>query len=387
MAASFDEALAAENANPPPEKTDTPPLAEKKVEKQPAAKAEVKSEFPDEILLGKKDEKPSEDEDDKVLKERPTGQIKHDHFDRLQQAANRKVEAKAAEALALKTELETLRVKASAPDEQTTKTLAELRTEADKYKEELSKVAFERHDPGYQKVIKQQDAFRSLAMEAAKAAGSDEKVVEAAFRIGGVRGLALIRDSDIDVDTKSYINSQLGQHDQKELERQEMVAGSKAALEQEAQRAAVQRTQREAHFQKIETEATERVRKEMETKLPSLQKVEGNEEWNTKVVEATHRRAKEILDFRSDDPAVVAEFASRNAYLQANAEVVDRMNTVYREKINALIKENAALKGGSPHINGNGNQTKSGRDTSKLSPEDQLKASFEDAMANPANRA
>lgn len=388
--ATFDEAVAAHPAPTiepatDPVKTDGPKVEPRKMEESKKTEADTQ-EFPDEVLLGKAPENKPEENPDAIFDEAPKGPVKHEHFAKVQQTAKERVAAVKAEADALKAELESLRSRATQPNEDHEKTVTELRREITEHREELSRVAFEKHDPEYNKAIRVQESNKGLAVAAAKAAGVDEKLVETAFRLGGPQGLSILREAEVETSTLTYVAGLLAQNDQQEASKAEMAKNSRDILSARQQQAQAQAAAKEAHIQKIETATFARVRAEME-KHPELQPLPGHDRWNGQL-QNFHNRAQEVLDFRSDNLEETSEFVARNAYAVARSELNETLNKMLRDKCNALIQENASLKGGSPHINGGGNQTKTGGpDLSKMTDEERSKAIFEEAINNPRNRA
>lgn len=360
---------------------DPAPGTEVKTEAAPTTETKA-PEVPPEFLGISKEATPDPLEADRaLLKERPKGPIKHDHFTTVQTAAERLVaeaEKRATDALARAEAAEKQR---GVPNEEASKKLEQLQQERDDYLSRLERQAA-KDSPRYkQQFTDPKDAISSRLANRAKELGVDSETVENALRSSFKRRLEIVDSLEIGETAKSALTHIMEQHDAITQQEESFLAKSREELTAWQQQ---EKAQAEAHDKQraeVESRVFKEVSEGMRTRFAPFQRVEGNAAWNAQA---------EALE------AEAAKYYNGQVPLKDLAEVVhyglgarvleEKIIPALRAQNKALSDENARLKVGQPSANGAQPNGRVGQpDQSHMTPEERAMDTFRRAQAGALN--
>lgn len=342
---------------------------------KPVAKAAdetTKTGIPDELMSdGKK--APEVDPDETLLTDKPTGPIKHDHFERLQAKARRDIEAARKELDEYKVKVKEFEGRTGQPDEKTKAELESIRKEKAEFEAELERLAFERSPQFKKQFIARETATVERAKKAFTDAGGDVSLLPEIMAASGARRFQLLDDLDISQSAKHYLITTLSEHDAIQSEKTEALSQSRerlTAYEQE------QQAEREAHQAK-RTSDLSKLMDDVLTRTASefapLRKVEGNAAWNAEVDERM-ARVRRIAIGESNDKEILEVVARGVA-----AERIDQMFQTVRDENKKLREKIAGLEAASPSTaNGHATTALNANET----PEDRWERAQAAAMGN-----
>lgn len=386
MMASFDEATAARADSISNDATVQPPAKAEPAKVAPAKAAEPAkvedSEFPEELLSGKAAEPTAdapETEDqrsarvDKILSERPKGQIKHDHFEIVQNAAKEEVTWHRAELKKFKTDLEKLRANAGKLPEDHVREVEATKKQLTEAREELSRVAFERTPEFRERFTDREARLVGLAEKAAKDNGIDPKIIKNALASSGKQRFEILEGAgELSPGALSYISNVLAQHDDLQEEKATVLSQSKEryAQWQEAQKA--QGAQRDAQQKAIEQQAFEEAGKALAAKHRLFQEAKGEKFKATQ--SAALAEAKRIFHEGNLSEVELATVAHKAAMFDVQERFLDH---VVAER-NSLKAKVAELTAAGPQVNGSAQQRPL-NDEAGLTEEQRMERSWQEA--------
>lgn len=340
---------------------------------EPAStKAEQKGvEIPDSILGIKKQEDP--DDFDSIIKEAPKGQIKHEDFKRVKDAAERRVNAQKAELDQLRTELEKHKGK-TAPDEFVAE-LERYKTKAAEYEAALERQAVRDSPKFKQQFTDKETAIAERLKRTATEMGLDNDTIQNALNSSLKRRSELLEALEMPSSVRGAIDHLMVQHDLLQDEKGKFLeTASETHRQWQAEQKLAMEAQdkeRTAYESKLFNDAVEKLSK---TFTP-LQKVEGNDAWNASVDE---RIAKARLAWEGKlDASTVAEVP----IVAAGAEILIEINRRQHEKLQEMAAELAALKLAQPNANGSGAKVDTRQGTAKPGTTEAYMETFNRAQA------
>ncbi len=265
--------------------------------KEPAAKKEVDSELPDVVLHGvkapakevkKADEYQPTEEDLKLLEERPTGQIKHDHFERIQKAANFKIKAEQARVAEYEAKLKDFETKAKAPavlDEESKARVAEYEQKVKERDELLARIAYQETE-GYKDdfTIPEKRIVDGMKSTVQKL-GVEEDVVDSLLHMSEAKRYKALDELDIPESARSALATKLVQYDDLQADKAKALsASSKNLTEWQAQQKSAEE---KAQKQRMDEEA--RIFMQVGQKMAEVHEmyapIPGDNKWNAGIEE------------------------------------------------------------------------------------------------------
>lgn len=382
MAAAFEEAHKARLANNGAEQSPGVTTAEP-AKAAPAAKAAdsapAADEFPSEVLEGKAPEpdpkKKEEEEDLEILKTKPTGQIKHEHYERQQLAANRRVDAANAERDKLRDDLEKLRTSATQFPAEKAKAYEQTQKDLDAARDELKRVAYERTPEFRERFTDREADLVKRAEETAKDFGIDAKVIKNALSASGKARFEILENAgELPASALSYLSNLLANHDQLQSEKASVLSQSKERYVVYEQQQQAHAKAQEAERKQRETEAFDGALAKLSAQFEPFIEVKGNDAWN-KSREDDIAAARKLY---SDGNASEEELAEV-ALTAIGAKKLHKMFKTLQSRYNALVQKNAELTAAGPQVNGTG-QHRNLTDDSHLSEEQRSMRSWEESM-------
>lgn len=359
------------NAEPPaPEPTPAPEPKAK--ESAPPAKDESDIQIPKEFLEDKTAE-PVVDEYEELIKQKPSGQMKHEHWERIKQVAQTKVDEISKERDALRAELEE-RKKLPLPKEfeEEITTLREAKKKADADRERF---AYRESESYHKDFVQPDEQLRDQVRAIGKEYELDAKGLETILESKGRRRDEAVDELEISSSAKDRLNGLLKDIDLLDGRRQAALSRSDAEMK------AIRTEEMRQQKAKAEAEAAEDERvwnKALETaraKLVGFRKEPGNDGWNQKV-EENEALAKDYFSGRCSAEQV-AEISLRGINSLMQDKVIEAM-----KKENAELKKtNAALTAANP---GGGAAPGTKPNTDGMSTDQQVMASVA-GLFNPAN--
>lgn len=363
-------------ANDPPVVTKAEPAKAKAAELAPAA-----DEFPAEVLEGKPspaapDPEAEEKADMELIKQRPTGQIKHDHFETVQKAAQRRVDAANAKATKHLAELETARKTSGKPSEEDAKAIELTRKERDELKAELQRVAYERTPEFRERYTDRETNIRQLAEAAAKDAGIDPKLIANAMAASGKHRFEILESAEpsLTAGTLAYVSNLLATYDQVQIEKSSALSQSKERYASYQQQEQAQAKAQEAERKQREEAAFDGALKKLSAQFEPFRKVEGNEPWN-KGIDDDIAAARKLYNDGNASEEELAEVA----LTAIGAKKLHKMFKTLQARYNALAQKNAELTAAGPQVNGTG-QHRTSADDSHLTEEQRSMRIYEESM-------
>lgn len=367
---AFTSAPAADPPNPEPPAT---PAAEAKPEPETPAPA---TEIPEQFLgLEKNPDEPDPlAEARAILQERPKGPIKHDNFQRQQDAANRLVADLETRLKAAEQRAEEAAKTSGAIPEDFTKQHEAMKAELEDYRGRLERHAVTETPKFKAQFTDRETAIAERLNTRAKELGVDADTVDAALRSGFKRRLDLLDGLEISESGKAALSQIMDQHDAIQQEKQSFLAKSKEELGAwQAQERQLQEA-RDKERTDFEERTFTAVSEEMRKTFAPFQRVEGNSAWNQQA-ELLETEAKKY--FNGQMPL---KDLAEVVHLGLGARILDqKIVPALRAKVNELSKELASLKVGQPTANGL-HPHKAGnaqpQDDANLTPEQRAQATF-----------
>lgn len=326
-----------------------PPVKPAKEPEKPAKQEKQDDGAPEDILMGiqKKPEKEEAkpDEDDEILERRPEGQIKHDHFAKVQETAKRRIaaEREQREALAKRVaEYEEKLSKAGMSEEALAKAekLAKDLAERD---ELLARIAFEKTPKFREQFTAREEAIQGQVAETLKDLGADADTARQLFNSSGRRRFELLDSLDIPDSAKAAISTLLVNNDQLQRDKSDAIARSRERMtEWETERQSAEKAEFEKRMseeKRIFAEAGQEVAQEFEPFMP----IEGNAKWNANVANLEKESERYLhgeCDFKELSKIVRYGVGAKWQH--------DNLVVPLREKVKSLMAENAKLKGVGP---------------------------------------
>lgn len=380
---AFDRATEGMHETAPADRKPEPVIETPKEEKKTeATNGELK--IPEHLLTGEDPKAPKQDEPedlDKLFSEEPKGQLKHEHYKKVQQGAKTAVEKARAELTALREEYETHKKSNGKVPESFQKEYEATKAELAKYREAIQRSDLQ-NDPAFVgKYQPREDAKRRQLTTAAKELGLDAELVETALHSSYKRRLEIVRDLTSSLDTAEGAQGDLmglmrAYDDIQEEKRSELEKAGETAAAYHKERQA-QREAEEARIRKEEDNVFSEALEDAKKKLFPFQRVEGNEAWNKQadsLIEEAKRRFNEGSNLRE-----VADTYLQGVAYKVQATVLQQAQKDLKEARAQIAK----LTGASPS-GGNGPGYKAEDKT--LSKEEQVMRAFDRAIEGAANQ-
>lgn len=315
--------------------------------KAPAAeppKAAPTDTIPDELLRGSKpDQIDHAQEFEKLITEKPTGQIKHEHFAKVQEGAKAEVARIRAELETARKELEQ-RKSSPVPEEhqERFKTVSEA---LEKANAELERTAYERSPKFREKFTERENALRESVKTIGKDYSLDDDTVSTILNASGKRRDELVDGLDISEGAKRRLDAHLSSLDV-------------LARDREADLGKAREANREQEMQAQEKEKAEQVRTQVElkkigveimdlakTKLSGFQPIDGNPAWNAEV-QARQAAFEDALMGRGVTVAEKAEAYALALDHPVQVHINERLRARLKEEMDKNAKLTAAVPNG-----------------------------------------
>lgn len=340
---------------------------------EPAStKAEQKGvDIPDSILGIKKQEDP--DDFDSIIKEAPKGQIKHEDFKRVKDAAERRVNAQKAELDQLRTELEKHKGK-TAPDEFVAE-LERYKTKAAEYEAALERQAVRDSPKFKQQFTDKETAIAERLKRTATEMGLDNDTIQNALNSSLKRRSELLEALEMPSSVHSAVLNLMVQHDLLQDEKGKFLeTASETHKQWQAEQKLAMEAQdkeRTAYEEKTFSETVE----ELAKSFAPLQKVEGADAWNQQV-EAIKKDAKEYFNGQRTLPEL-AKVVVKGVGAMAYEAIMAKKDAIIKE----MADELAALKLAQPSANGSGAKVDTRQGTAKPGTTEAYMETFNRAQA------
>lgn len=331
--------------------------------KEPVAKAstngtapEKTDEFPDELVGGKEPVVAAPEEDpDAILNEVPKGQVKHEHFEKVQKTAKERVAAARAEADQLRAEVAKLKTAPSselAPEH--VKTLQALKAERDEALERAGRNDYAGTDEFQKRFTAKESRIAASLTATAEAVGADKETIAALPHLSLKKRMAMLDEAELNQSARSRIDVLLVEYDNLQEEKSEELTNWKAnAASRQQRNAAQQQAQAEAEEREYET-AFKEVSAELFEHEP-FRLIEGNEKWNA-VAMKNRANAEEIMKGNLSKKAV-ARAAGHAAGYETLLGMLRQAQTKNKDQAVRLSK----YEKNSPSITSTPASTNSGR--------------------------
>lgn len=344
-----------------------------------ASSGTTTDEFPDEVLSGKPaepkpDPKKAEQEDDAILSERPQGQIKHDHFQKVQDAANRKVKAKDEIIEKFRADLEKLRTTAGKPSEEQQKALEQAQKDLARHRDRLALVDYQGTDEFKEKFTDPEASIRTRLLNKGKELGVESDLLERALLASGKFRDQILDQAELSGNAATAINTLLTQYDLLQDAKTAALGQSKeryaAHLQQQKAIEAQQMEQRKA----IEKQTFEQARSNLAEKFPLFRPAQEGTKFQARQAEALAKA--EAYFFNGSIPDIeLAEVAYKASMFDEQNRWLDHVTkerNAFREKI-------AELTAANPGVNGNGHRPNLNDDMAGLTEEQRSMRIFEES--------
>lgn len=376
----FEENLKAANATPettPAETPAAPAKPEVRTETKPAEATPANDGIPDEFL-GIEPAKPAEDPDAKLLDEQPTGQVKHEHFTKLQTLSKARIKAAEDKLAQVEAQLKDVQSKGGV-DDKTKAQLEALQKRADEAEERLNRAHFER-SPQFQKMVERAEKSISDAKTYLEGTEIDSNVVDLAAKAKGAARIKILKEAGADAEQIAAIAPYLANYDSIRADQDSALASHKeTAAKWESEQKSVREAE-EARIKKEDERVFDSVLSKTQASMVAYRKVQGNDAWNSGVDELIAKAREHFSGQVSVEEAAEVVIAGVGAIRTA------QINTRLLERLAAANKKIAELTSAQPG-NSNGRSANGATiDESKLSEEDRLKSAFERNLAAAQGR-
>lgn len=341
---SWNEAMKAAGADDPPVPTPSE-QPEKVVATANGTKpVETKTdEFPDEIIdIAKPAEIVPAEDPDAIFNETPKGQVKHEHFTKVQQTAKERVAAARAESDTLKAEIAKLKTSGTGelPAEHV-KQVEELRAEREALLERLGQSDYARTDEFAAKFTNKEGAIAKSLAETAEAAGADKETITALLHVPLKKRMAMLDEAELNPSARGRVDALLVRYDEIQQDKAAELANWKTEAAHRQQTQQAQQQARAAAEEKQYNDAFTEVTKELFETEP-FRIIPGNEKWN-ETANRNRANASEIIKGNLSPAAVV-----RAGVHAAGYETLLGMFRQVQARARDLAAENTKLKGNSP---------------------------------------
>lgn len=289
---------------------------------------------------GAKPEAKPEDDFDKLISEKPQGQIKHEHFERVQTGAKKAVEQARAELAALKAELEK---RGNGNSAELQKELDAIREAKSKLEEELERTALERHPKFREKYDAKEEGLRTQIERITKELGLDEDAIASAVSSSGKRRFSIMDDIEMSSTARSHLINLMADLDKTQSDKQAEIGKSRERLrewQQEQEASAKLREERErAEEDRIFNSALEQAK----SKLPAFRYIDGDTKFNSGVDERI-ALAKRIFNGESNHQEV-AELTLRGIAATVDEKIIKNQAAKITEMTDTIARLTAASPG------------------------------------------
>lgn len=335
-------------------------------------KADVKDDgIPDELIGGKKPEPKAEDDWDKFVKEEPQGQIKHEHYKRQREIAQKRIDALAAQVQQAQEKL-TAAEKRGVPEDilNRTKKLEDTLAEREAV---LERIAVQESPKFKERYTAKEAAITQSLDKAAAEIGVDKEVLHQAMNSSLKRRAALLEE--VDPAYRGYIDGLMLQHDMLQQDKTQFLNQSREAQAQWQREQQEQMTRAEQERAAHEDKTFNAVLDEMGKKFAPFQEIEGNEQWNSQV-RALREEAKKYFNGQ-----VPLDELARAVVRGVGSPMQDKIISKQAERIKAMQEEIAALKTAQPGSNGHLPNADGKVDMSNMSADERARATWAQYVA------
>jgi hypothetical protein len=284
----------------------------------------------------------------------------------LQAALDRQaeLEKKIGQGDASKTEMDELRKKLEAEH-----------TRASEIEEQFNKVAFEKSPKFQAQYVEQEKTALDLAKSYLDGTDVKQDIIDLAAHATGRKRIEILRDAGVDDTIIAAITPHLANFDTIQRTKQNALANwkteSKNELEAQQARAAQDRQKRAEQENKVWDSIVSK------SDLLPLRTSQDNPEWNNRG-EELRTRAKEIFNGNGADLPTYAETILKGVAYDVQQEVIDHLRTELQNARAENSKLKSAAPGGSLSA---GTNDGAPVDTSKLSPDERAKSTFNQELA------
>lgn len=313
---------------------------------KPAKQEKQDDSVPDDILMGiqKKPEKEEAkpDEDDEILERRPEGQIKHDHFAKVQETAKRRIaaEREQREALAKRVAEYEEKLSKTGMSEEALAKAEKLAKDLAERDELLARIAFERTDKFKNEFLSKEDRIIGRMKSTLKDFGADESLAEKLLHLSPKKRHEALIEADI---PESAMSAAFDSYDDVQDAKKQAIANSREEMAKwETERQSAEKAEFEKRMseeKRIFAEAGQEVAQEFEPFMP----IEGNAKWNANVANLEKESERYLhgeCDFKELSKIVRYGVGAKWQH--------DNLVVPLREKVKSLMAENAKLKGVGP---------------------------------------
>lgn len=349
--------------------TEEKPKVEEKKETGKDAKKE-ESAIPDDFL----GETTPANDFDSLMAEEPKGQVKHDHFKRVKEAAK-------AEVARIRAELDAVRKKVPGDDyvpEKLSKLIEEQKSLLAKREETIARLSVERSERFHELFTVKEEGILARLNKTAKELGIDEDIVPRLLGASVKKREEILSDAELNIAGSGMIGAILDHHDQLSSEKQAFLENWKSNSVKLEEQARAEEDARNAKIKEHEERIFDGVLKDMAGKYAFLQKKEGKDDWN-RAIDDDIATAKK---FMSGD--FTAEEFSEVVLAGASAKRMYGMFELARDKYLAAFKELSELKAAGP-ATPRGPDGSSEPDLSKMTPDERAAWTFRNSVANAEN--
>lgn len=351
------------------------------------AKPEVKAKEPEKpaetefdpvmgIVPKKEEEAKPEEIDYSILDKRPEGQIKHDHFSKVQAIAKGEREQR----LAIEKRIAEYEAKAKEPiglDEATKGKLSEYEKAVKERDEILAKVAFEQTPQFKERFVKPEASLRGQIETTLKELGQDSDMASTLLAMGSKKRYEALEGMDIPQAAVADLTGILRAHDNLQRDKSEAIADSHrhlTAYQEEQKGAAEAESKRRMEEEnQIFMRVGEKVSKEYEP----FMRIEGNADWNSGVDERNSEALKYLHGEKSfEDLSEIVRYGVGAKFQH------DKIVMPLRAKVNELTERVSKLTAVSP---GARPQTDTKAPVRKMSADEEARETFRREMGQIHN--
>lgn len=337
-----------------------------------------KSDIPDSIL-GIEETKPKEEEED-VYNLLPKGQIKREHFKKVQEKAKADIAAEKARYEALQKEHEEYRgkYKEDYVPETFKKEYETLKARDEEREQEFRRLNIQHSREFKEKFTNRQDNISKMLKNTAEELEIPQSTIDSLLRASPKRRVEIFSDLDAPIEAKSQIITLLQKNDEVELEKGAFMENWKQEADRMDQERILNEDKRKAQIKELENKDFDLTWDEMSKDFGALQEIKGNDSWN-KGIEELRREARAVFDGDFS-----AKSVARLAIGGLAAQRIYGMFEMARNKVQELHKEVQSLKAANPSAPPPGSKIQA-VDDSKLSMEERAKRTFDTIVGAASN--
>lgn len=347
-----------------------------------AAPATTTPEVPPEFLGITKDATPDPLEADRaLLKERPKGPIKHDHFTTVQTAAERLVAEAEQRATAALARAEAAEKQRGVPNEEAAKKLERIQQERDDLSERLLRQAAQDHPDFQTKFVSREKQIEERLMARAKDLGADAETIENALRSPFKRRLDILDGLEMSETAKSTLSKIMDEHDSVQQEKGAFLSKSREELTAWNEQQKADGERQDKIRSEVELKVYNEVMDDLSKRFAPFQKVEGNDAWNRQADALREEGLKYLQGQRK-----LTELSEVIGFGLGARVLEEKIIPALRAQNKALSEENARLKVGQPSANGAQPNGRVGQpDQSHMTSEERAMDTFRRAQAGALN--